>query len=77
MGYKVKETNIMREVLYMADEVFFSGTAAEISPIKSVDKIKVGTGMPGKVTKKLQNAFFEITTKGIDKFKWLTYIKCK
>lgn len=77
MKYKVKETNILREMLYMSDEVFFSGTAAEITPIKSVDKIIIGKGKPGEVTKKLQNAFFSITGKGNDKFKWLTFLKCK
>jgi branched-chain amino acid aminotransferase len=77
MGYRVKETNIMREMLYISDEVFFSGTAAEITPIKSIDKIIVGDGKPGKVTKQLQDAFFEITNNGKDKFRWLTFLKRK
>jgi branched-chain amino acid aminotransferase len=77
MGYVVKETNIMREMLYISDEVFFSGTAAEITPIKSIDKIIVGDGKPGKVTKRLQDAFFEITNNGKDKFGWLTFLKSK
>jgi branched-chain amino acid aminotransferase len=77
MGYGVKETNIMRDMLYISDEVFFSGTAAEITPIKSIDKIIIGKGKPGEVTKKLQDAFFEITGKGNDNFGWLTFLKSK
>jgi branched-chain amino acid aminotransferase len=67
------ETIIPREMLYIADEVFFSGTAAEITPIRSVDKIVVGTGSRGPVTEKLQRAFFElIDGKMPDRFGWLT-----
>jgi branched-chain amino acid aminotransferase len=77
MGYEVKETNIMREMLYIADEIFFSGTAAEITPIRSVDKIKIGEKTPGKVTKQLQNVFFDIVENGNDKYGWLTYINEK
>ena len=69
------ETIIPREMLYIADEVFFSGTAAEITPIRSVDKIVVGTGSRGPVTEKLQRAFFElIDGKMPDRFGWLTPI---
>lgn len=74
LGYEVHETNIMREMLYISDEVFFSGTAAEITPIRSVDKIVIGSGQPGKITKQLQESFFEITGKGNDKYGWLTFI---
>lgn len=74
MGYEVKETNIMREMLYIADEIFFSGTAAEITPIRSVDKTIIGKGSPGKVTKQLQEAFFDIIVNGNDKHGWLTFI---
>lgn len=74
MGYEVKETNIMREMLYIADEIFFSGTAAEITPIRSVDKSIIGKGSPGKITKQLQDAFFEIVESGNDKHGWLTFI---
>ena len=67
------ETIIPREMLYIGDEVFFSGTAAEITPIRSVDKIVVGTGSRGPVTEKLQRAFFElIDGKMPDRFGWLT-----
>ncbi len=74
MGYEVKETNIMREMLYIADEIFFSGTAAEITPIRSVDKSIIGKGSPGKVTKQLQDAFYDIVANGNDKYGWLTFI---
>ncbi|RPI18998.1 MAG: branched-chain amino acid transaminase [Ignavibacteriae bacterium] len=74
MGYEVKETNIMREMLYIADEMFFSGTAAEVTPIRSVDKSIIGNGIPGKITKELQSAFYDIVENGNDKFNWLTFI---
>ncbi len=74
LGYEVKEGSLMREMLYMADELFFSGTAAEITPIRSVDKMIVGQGMPGKITKQLQEAFFDVVREGNDKYNWLTYI---
>ena len=74
MGYKVIETSIPREKLYIADEMFFTGTAAEITPIRSVDKNNVGTGMPGRVTKELQDAFFDIVQNANDKYNWLTFI---
>ncbi len=77
LGYEVKEGNLMREMLYMADEMFFSGTAAEITPIRSVDKMNVGNGMPGKVTKELQHAFFDVVREGNDRHGWLTYVDGK
>jgi len=60
MGIEVIETSIQRSALYLADEVFFTGTAAEITPIRSVDRITVGTGKCGEITKKLQTEFFKI-----------------
>ena len=77
LGYEIVDGNLMREMLYMADEMFFSGTAAEITPIRSVDKMNVGNGMPGKVTKELQAAFFDVVKQGNDKYGWLTYIDGK
>ncbi len=74
LGYEVKEANIMREMLYIADEMFFSGTAAEITPIRSVDKTLIGKGSAGKVTKQLQEAFFDIVTNGNDRYGWLKFI---
>jgi branched-chain amino acid aminotransferase len=73
LGIPVTETLIPREMLYIADEVFFSGTAAEITPIRSVDHIVVGKGSRGPVTEKLQKAFFGIVHgDAIDRFGWLT-----
>jgi branched-chain amino acid aminotransferase len=66
------ETLVPREMLYIADEVFFSGTAAEITPIRSVDRIVVGKGARGPVTEKLQKAFFDIVNGNApDRFGWL------
>jgi branched-chain amino acid aminotransferase len=75
LDYSVIEMAIPREMLYIADEVFFSGTAAEITPIRSIDKIIVGAGHAGPVTKKLQNTFFKIIQSGKDKHKWLTLVR--
>lgn len=60
MGYTVKEQSIPRESLYIADEVFFVGTAAEVTPIRSIDKISIGSGKCGPVTKQVQDNFFGI-----------------
>ncbi len=60
MGITVTEGIVPREALYIADEVFFSGTAAEITPIRSVDRIKIGSGKRGPVAEKLQHAFFSV-----------------
>lgn len=60
LGIEIVETNIQRAALYLADEVFFTGTAAEITPIRSIDRIVIGEGRRGPVTKKLQEEFFKI-----------------
>jgi branched-chain amino acid aminotransferase len=73
-GYRVKETSLPREMAYVADELFFTGTAAEITPIRSVDKITVGDGKPGPVTRQLQKAFFEVVKEGKDTKKWLRFV---
>jgi hypothetical protein len=72
----VKERTVQRAALYVADELFFSGTAAEITPIRSVDRIVVGSGGRGRITEKIQTAFFEVT-KGERKAPgdWLTYVR--
>ena len=73
MGYPVKEQNIPREMLYAADEVFFTGTAAEITPIRTIDGLTVGAGGRGPVTTRLQNEFFAIIEGEIpDRHGWLT-----
>lgn len=73
LGYAVREELIPRESLYLADEVFFTGTAAEITPVRSVDGIAIGTGGRGPVTQRLQEQFFDIIGGAIeDRHRWLT-----
>ena len=70
------ETLIPREMLYIADEVFFCGTAAEVTPIRSVDRIQVGAGHRGPITEQIQKRFFDIVTGDAkDEFGWLTPIQ--
>ena len=74
-GIPVVETLIPREMLYIADEVFFSGTAAEITPIRSVDHIQVGAGRRGPVVERLQKEFFSIIDGSKpDRYGWLTAV---
>ncbi|MDP2996674.1 MAG: branched-chain amino acid transaminase [Bryobacterales bacterium] len=76
MGIPVTETIVPREMLYIADEVFFTGTAAEVTPVRSVDRIVVGAGQRGPITEKLQKEFFAIIDgKKEDRFGWLTPVK--
>ncbi|HEX9105760.1 MAG TPA: branched-chain amino acid transaminase [Longimicrobiales bacterium] len=76
LGIPVKEQAIPRELLYTADEVFFCGTAAEVTPVRSVDRIPVGDGKPGPVTKALQERFFAIVGgEHPDTHGWLTPVK--
>jgi branched-chain amino acid aminotransferase len=73
LGIPVLERAIPREMLYIADEVFFTGTAAEITPIRSVDKVVVGAGRRGPITERIQKEFFGIITgENEDLFGWLT-----
>jgi branched-chain amino acid aminotransferase len=73
LGIPVVEAGIPREMLYIADEVFFTGTAAEVTPIRSVDRITVANGAVGPITKTLQREFFAIVRgEKADRFKWLT-----
>jgi branched-chain amino acid aminotransferase len=74
LGYELIEGIVPRELLYVADELFFTGTAAEITPIRSVDRLKVGEGEPGPITKTLQREFFEVVHNAKDKHGWLTYV---
>ena len=60
LGFEVRETTLPRETLYMADEVFFVGTAVEVTPIRSVDRVKVGRGRRGPITEAIQQRFFQI-----------------
>lgn len=73
LGYTVREQLISREQLYIADEIFFTGTAAEVTPIRSVDHIVIGPGRRGPITTKLQSEFFKIVSaKAPDRYHWLT-----
>ena len=75
LGLPVHEQPIPREMLYVADEVFFTGTAAEISPIRSIDKIAIGDGKRGPVTAAIQRRFFDVVDGNIpDTHGWLTYV---
>jgi branched-chain amino acid aminotransferase len=76
MGLTVIEQPLPREMLYIADEVFFSGTAAEVQPIRSIDRIVVADGKPGEITRKIADEFFGIAN-GLkpDRFGWLTPVK--
>lgn len=73
LGYSVKEENIPREALYLADEIFMCGTAAEVTPVRSVDGIDVGSGTRGDITKQVQDMFFGLFNgQTPDKWGWLT-----
>jgi len=77
-GYELREEMVPREMLYIADEIFFTGTAAEITPIKSVDNVEVGSGGRGPVTERLQEQFFGIVSgEAPDRFNWLTQVREK
>ena len=75
LGYEVIEEVISRERLYAADEVFFTGTAAEVTPIRSIDHRTIGIGKRGPIAEKLQKSFFDIVEAKVeDKYGWLSYI---
>ena len=75
-GIPVREQHIPREMLYTTDEVFLTGTASELTTVRSVDHIKVGAGKPGPVTKHLQKAFLDIANgRAEDTFGWLTHVR--
>jgi branched-chain amino acid aminotransferase len=74
-GIEVREAALPRELLYIADEAFFTGTAVEITPIRSVDRLSIGNGKRGPITETLQNAFFGLFAgKTPDKWGWLDYV---
>ena len=75
LGYEVVEEVISRERLYSADEVFFTGAAAEVTPIRSIDHRQIGIGRRGPISEQLQTAFFDIVEAKVeDKYDWLSYI---
>lgn len=76
LGLVVKYETLPREFLYLADEIFLTGTAAEITPVSSVDNIKVGCGSRGEITKKIQEEFFKIVKGENEKYReWLTIVE--
>ncbi len=76
MGIEVKECLIPREMLYLADELFFTGTAAEVTPIRSVDKITIGNGKIGPITRKIQREFFRIIEEADEKYEhYFTWVR--
>jgi branched-chain amino acid aminotransferase len=78
LGIPVIEQMIPREMLYLADEAFFTGTAAEVTPIRSVDKISVGKGVTGPITKAVQKEFYAVVRgEKADRHNWLTSVKVK
>ncbi len=75
LGFEVIETNLLRETLYVADEIFFTGTAAEVTPVRSVDRMQVGSGRRGPITEKIQTEFFGIVNgTAEDRYGWLTLV---
>jgi branched-chain amino acid aminotransferase len=75
LGYEVREQNLPRESLYLADELFFTGTAAEVSPIRSVDGITIGAGRRGPITQAIQETFFGLFNGSTeDRWGWLDYV---
>jgi branched-chain amino acid aminotransferase len=75
LGVALEEQRFSRDELYMADEAFFTGTAAEITPIREVDRRTIGKGEPGPVTKKLQEIFFQVVKGSKPEYqRWLTYV---
>lgn len=75
LGFEVREQTLPREMLYIADEVFFVGTAVEVTPIRSIDRVKVGRGRRGPVTEALQQRFFQIVRgEAPDTHGWLQYV---
>jgi branched-chain amino acid aminotransferase len=75
LGYAVREENLPREMLYVADEAFFTGTAAELTPLRSVDRTPVGSGRRGPVTEEIQSRFLGIARGELpDTYGWLTHV---
>ena len=72
---RVEQRGIPREFLYIADEVFFTGTAAEITPVRAIDQIEVGSGQRGPITEQIQEAFFDVIHAEVeDRHGWLTSV---
>src|SRR6476620_8673195 len=77
-GLEVKEQLMPREMLYVADEVFLTGTASEVTPVRSVNKIKVGLGRAGEITMRIQRLFLDLVHgKGEERHGWLTHVRAE
>lgn len=75
LGYEIKEKRITRDEIYIADEAFFSGTAAEVTPIRELDNRPIGEGTRGPITEQLQSLFFDVVHGRAEKYKhWLTFV---
>ncbi|MEZ5454052.1 MAG: branched-chain amino acid transaminase [Thiothrix sp.] len=75
LGIDIREKRITRDEVYIADEAFFSGTAAEVTPIRELDRRPIGAGTRGPVTEKLQSLYFDIVHGRVEKYRhWLTYV---
>lgn len=75
LGYNVVEKDMTRDELYIADELFFTGTAAEVTPIRAVDRIEIGQGCRGPITEKIQKAFFDLVAGNNEKYAhWLAKV---
>jgi len=78
LGIPVHEQNLPREMLYVADEIFLTGTASEVTPVRSVDRIAVGTGQRGRLTQQIQQRFLEVVRgAAADSHGWLTHVRAE
>ena len=76
LGYEVRESQLPRAALYIADEVFFTGTAAEVTPVRSIDRIRIGSGECGPITRAIQKTYFDVVTGRKEvPGDWLTIVK--
>ena len=78
MGFPVREQDLPREMLYTADEVFLTGTASEVTPVRSVDRVQVGSGKRGPITTQIQQRFLDIVRGAAeDTYGWLTHVRAE
>src|SRR5262245_28234661 len=78
MGFDVLEQPLPREMLYQSDEVFLTGTASEVTPVRSVDQLVIGNGKRGPITTQIQQRFLDIARGAIDDpYGWLTYVRAE
>ncbi|MFU8806931.1 MAG: branched chain amino acid aminotransferase, partial [Bradymonadaceae bacterium] len=75
-GYEVTEQRVTRDFLYVADEIFMTGTAAEVTPVRELDNRTISTGEPGPITRELQAAYFDLVRgSSMEHPEWLTYVE--